>query len=586
LVLISYDLITIPFNQAFTPAPSWFSVGMDWITLLFWTADMLQGFFLGYFEKGIYVSDNRRVLKHYLITWFVPDLVVVGPEWVMTLSSSIVDSNDAENYGEIGKVLKGARAVRVLRLLRLLKLQRIINMLYDMIESEHTFICVNLAKLLVAVLVLNHVIACVWFLIGRVCMQGGVTNWIEVGSVEDTSLAYKYTTSLHWSLTQFTPASMDISARNVWERAFSIVVLFFAMVAFSSIVASITGSMTSLRNMKTEDMKQFWRLRRYLRQRGIEHGLSDRIWKYLEHEVQKQGKLLQRKSITVLQYLSMALQSELAHALSAPNLTGHPFFHLLDCRMKCVMHRLCHMCLKPQSHAENEVVFSAGEKATRMLFIQESTGGVSDGHLEYTTAFGEKLFPSNGDWVSEAVLWTDWRHRGELMSITTNDLIGVDPNLFMEVMCIHPRPWCCAKRYGNRFIRFINSMEARKVTDILRSDTFYDEAVVDCDRCTSNAVCDEDSVKGNGEGEADTRSDASGPSHGRGKEDEQPHEKALVAAPPAQTLSAEEEDWHRGSNSRQTVPVGAAVRRRAAGLCQCLGIMSSESWCAANPSWR
>merc|ERR1712048_207745 len=107
----------------------------------------------------------------------------------------------------------------------------------------------NLAKLLLSVLVLNHVVACVWFLIGRLAMENESRNWITVGELNGTDVAYMYSTSLHWSLTQFTPASMDISARNIWERAFSIVVLFFAMVAFSSIVGSITGSMTSLRNM-------------------------------------------------------------------------------------------------------------------------------------------------------------------------------------------------------------------------------------------------------------------------------------------------------------------------------------------------
>merc|ERR1712226_371888 len=107
-------------------------------------------------------------------------------------------------------------------------------MLYDLIESEYTFIMLNLAKLLVSVLVLNHVVACVWFLIGRLALESNLRNWISVGNVNGTDLSYRYSTSLHWSLTQFTPASMDVSARNVYERAYSIIVLFFAMVVFSS----------------------------------------------------------------------------------------------------------------------------------------------------------------------------------------------------------------------------------------------------------------------------------------------------------------------------------------------------------------
>mmetsp|Transcript_96649 Transcript_96649/g.224078 ORF Transcript_96649/g.224078 Transcript_96649/m.224078 type:complete len:829 (-) Transcript_96649:132-2618(-) len=481
LCLISYDLISIPFNQAFDPPDTWFSIGMDWITLLFWTGDMVQGFFLGYFEKGCLVLDHSRILRHYLITWFVLDAIVVGPEWFMTVASSTAENG--EQAGEMAKILKGARAVRVLRLLRLLKLQRIINFLYDRIESEHTFICVNLAKLLVAVLVLNHVIACIWFLIGRICMENNLRNWIEVGEVTEETLSYKYTTSLHWSLTQFTPASMEISARNVFERAFSIVVLFFAMVAFSSIVASITGSMTSLRNMRAEEMKQGWLLRRYLRQREVTGDLTDRIFKYLEHQSLKQGTQVQTGSLkATLPKLSLALQSELQHELNSPFLTIHAFFGYLDRCMCVVMHRLCQLCLTPQSHAEKEVIFSAGEKASKMFFIKPMRE--SGGKLQYQS--GDKMLdppPSCNDWVSEAILWTDWRrHMGQLTSVSANDLIALDPVQFVEVMCMHPRSWFYAKAYAAMFVDHVNSLAPGEVTDILRWPGAQDEREVqECD---------------------------------------------------------------------------------------------------------
>merc|ERR1719238_1588509 len=99
---------------------------------------------------------------------------------------------------------------------------------------------------------MNHVMACAWYFVGRTTMEAHVRNWIEVAGVDTEPLAYKYTTSMHWSMTQFTPASMDVSARNTPERIFSIVVLFFAMVAFSSIVGNITASMNSLHSRKSE----------------------------------------------------------------------------------------------------------------------------------------------------------------------------------------------------------------------------------------------------------------------------------------------------------------------------------------------
>merc|ERR1719456_930812 len=100
--------------------------------------------------------------------------------------------------------------------------------------------------------------------------------------VNNQHLAWQYFTSLHWSITQFTPASMDIYATNIVERIFSIVVLFWALLALSSIIANITASMTAIRNMGNDEMKQLWMLRRYLRGLGIPTELHDRIMKYTE----------------------------------------------------------------------------------------------------------------------------------------------------------------------------------------------------------------------------------------------------------------------------------------------------------------
>uniref|UniRef100_A0A7S1QX19 Cyclic nucleotide-binding domain-containing protein n=1 Tax=Alexandrium catenella TaxID=2925 RepID=A0A7S1QX19_ALECA len=470
LILITLDLLTLPFVLAFQPPETRFSDVMEWVNLLFWTGDMAQGFFLGYYERGQYIDDHRRILYHYLKTWFVIDALVVFPEWLMLMASSVL-SGDGQHVNQLMKVLKGARAVRVLRLL---KLQRIMNVLYDMIESEYTFIVLTLVRMLAFVLVLNHVMACLWFLIGRLAMERSLVNWIETGNVDGKDLWYMYTTSLHWSLTQFTPASMDISARNTVERIFSIVVLFFAMVTFSSIVASITGSMTSLRNMKADDMKQFWLLRRYLRQRSVTNDLANRIFKFLEHHLKIQTSQVQATNVRILSGLSEALRNEMNHQMLSPQIVGHPFFERLNASMNVVMHRICRYALNPQVYAEKEIVFNWGDEGKHMHFVK-------GGELEYKVMDGTKLVPppQAKEWISEAVLWTPWRHQGDLVAISTVDLINLNPGNFVEVMRGHPRSWYYAKHYALSFVTFLNSMDRSQLTDVLRCEAFCEEAARD-----------------------------------------------------------------------------------------------------------
>merc|ERR1719491_2023726 len=297
------------------------------------------------------------------MTWFIIDLVVVGPERVVTITKAIGKVSADSDVSGLGRLVRATRAIRVLRLLRLLKLQRILGRLEEMIESEHAFTVLGLIKLLICILMLNHVIACLWFLVGHKSMDNGMTNWIEKTGTNVADIPYSYTTSLHWSLTQFTPASMDVSATNVHERIFSIFVLLFAIVGFSSIVASITGSMASINNSHTEEMKQFWLLRKYLRQHVVNKGLTTRIFRYLEHQIYSQIKRVQEANIKLLYHLSEPLKDELKSAIYAPILVHHSLFEALDTDMPLLIPQLCHSSVQVLALAHEDTVFSCDAEA-------------------------------------------------------------------------------------------------------------------------------------------------------------------------------------------------------------------------------
>merc|ERR1719313_3114194 len=98
-------------------------------------------------------------------------------------------------------------------------------------------------------------------------------GWIEFHGFEDAPLGYQYLSSLHWTLTQFTPAGMEVYPHNAAERAFSVVVLLFALIFFSSYLSSITMAMTALRNLNAHSTQQMTLLRRFLNERQISRDL-------------------------------------------------------------------------------------------------------------------------------------------------------------------------------------------------------------------------------------------------------------------------------------------------------------------------
>eukprot|EP00403_Amphidinium_massartii_P016715 CAMPEP_0178428472 /NCGR_PEP_ID=MMETSP0689_2-20121128/30296_1 /TAXON_ID=160604 /ORGANISM="Amphidinium massartii, Strain CS-259" /LENGTH=841 /DNA_ID=CAMNT_0020050247 /DNA_START=85 /DNA_END=2610 /DNA_ORIENTATION=+ len=465
MALIAYDIVAIPLQIAFNPDDHPITLFMGWLTLIFWTTDMAMSIRTAYFDNGEIVTDQYKIILNYLKCWFWVDCIVVVPDWTMKILGN------SENLASMGRVLRAARAVRVLRLLRLLKLRRMLEIVYDRIDSEKLFLSFSLMQLLLMILVMNHLVACAWFGIGRLTKDvdlfrsNGGKNWLQDAGMTpvmdrygfETTLSWQYLTALHWSITQFTPASMDISATNELERIFSIMILFWALLALSSIIGSVTASMTALRNISTEENKHFWTLRRYLRQNlsSKEEDHRDfitRCLRFLEARSQKTQNVVPESKVVLLSHLSDSFRYKLANFVTSKYVRTHPFF---NCLMgDDFMWRLCFIAMKSACYAEDDIVFHAGDEGLHMYFMKS-------GHVEYKLAGleeGVKLHHSKA-WISEGALWTDWRHKGTLQALTDNcELLNVKPSSFITELRLNPRTWYLGQRYGLKFVDNLNRL--------------------------------------------------------------------------------------------------------------------------------
>merc|ERR1719326_844555 len=106
---------------------------MNWVTLLFWTCDMIASLLVGYVKKGATIMKPSLIAKHYLRTWFVPDLLIVAADWTYNMAAA----SGSSGVGDVGRFARVMRSVRTLRLVRLLKLKRIISDIQDHIDSEY-----------------------------------------------------------------------------------------------------------------------------------------------------------------------------------------------------------------------------------------------------------------------------------------------------------------------------------------------------------------------------------------------------------------------------------------------------------------
>jgi len=423
------------------------------------------------------------ILIHYLKTWFVLDLVVVGPDWVMTFIQ-LSAPTDEEGGTSVSRLMRSIRVVRTVRLLRLVKLKRVIDMAKDRITSEVVFILLNILKLIVLLLLVNHFVASLWYLMGGLA-NPGQSNWRDVYGMQpqQQSIEYRYATALHWSLTQFTPATVDVHPQNLVERTFAILVLIFGLVLFSSFVSSITASMTQLRNMQEDKSKQFWLLRRYLLQKKVPQELNFKVLRYTEYATSRSGEAIPEHRITILNVLTKQLQSELRFVTHFGCVRQHGFFRLVCVMNESILHLMSSgKALVLKALASQDPLFEIVDPPFCMYFVEQGqiqytqaqSGVLASGTFAPSSFESEGFLPTDPDVLMpatpmeggtaigkggnlcEIALWAHWKHVGSARAVYESNIVQVIAKGFADCIRRDPAVDSMAAMYARMFVKMVN----------------------------------------------------------------------------------------------------------------------------------
>jgi hypothetical protein len=483
MIVLCYDLLLIPLQLTFPEeiGSSVFSI-IGSVTLFYWTFDIGASFAVGYYAKdGKLIMGCKKIAYHYCTSWFGLDLIIVSVDWLTRLlnflSGELASSGNqmVVGLGRVGKLLRGLHVLRTLKLLRLAKLRVLWHTIQDHIDSEYLSTMLNIMKYIVVIIAVNHYIACVWYAVGN--SKEYEDTWVINHGFEHESTAYKYFTSLHWSLTQFTPASMSVQPHNLKERVFGVVILLFALIVFSSFLSSITSAMTCLRTMGASEERQFWLLRKYFRQHHISRELSTRIMRFVSVVVMMNRARLQKKEVTFLGLLSDPLHHELHAELFRSNLTVHPLFATLCEKYQILLGKICSTSITSLPLSRRDVVFWAEDPARCMYFV--SLGEIlyfpmrDVSHPIHVKSCVNAVIPESGNsdealqssWLCETILWTPWMHQGTGKSNMQTELLQLNPAPFRTTLLEHPVHASFAKRYALHFVDQLNQA-SHEISDL------------------------------------------------------------------------------------------------------------------------
>lgn len=442
MLCVFYDIITIPL-AVFGPFHSLFLDVMTGATSSYWALDIPVSFITAEIVDGIVPTRPLYIARHYIRSWFLFDVAVVLVDLCISFATALKEEGvPAGSYSRLGQAL---RFMRFFRLLRLLKVQAFIGEMTQRIQSEHFLIVVGIAKLLLFIVLVNHCLACMWYGLGLVGESAlGLDTWIQTNELPMRSVLYKYLTALHWSITQFTPASMEVVPANSLERVFTVCVIFFAMVLFSSFISSITAAMQRLRSLESAKLERQSKLRQYIKQNRLSAELTACVWGHLRVCTTKNHFRLHEKDVVLLGSLPPGCLADVRAQVFGPVLIGHPFFHHFGRDFASDQAKIYKRALTEKAFLPDQEVFSPGEAADRVFFV-------IGGELEYRVGLDDPVMVKANAWLGEPLLWLFWEYAGTLRSRTRSELFYLDAPKVVQILRLHEETARYARAFGQYY---------------------------------------------------------------------------------------------------------------------------------------
>jgi len=452
LLLICHDVIAIPLLLFGLPL----SRLASWVIRCFWVLDIALSFLTtGLDSQGRVEVCPVKVAKRYARTWLPLDLICVLADWVTLVIG--------ESASQIG-LLRGLPLLRCVKLLRLFKAQVINDALCERMRSEQFILIATIARSIVMMLVVAHIIACIWYGVGRHAheLSCGKRGWVLVHRLEHDDLYIRYFWAFHWSLALFAGEHI-YQPQNMCERGFAIFTFFVFFVLSCLFVSTITTSLTRLQIISSEQSSQLSALRRYLSVHGISMSLSVRVQRNASHALCEQRRRTREDKIDLLKIVSEPLKAEMHFEVHAPVLMGHSFFDLYYTINPSGVQRLCHGAATEIGISRGDVVFHNLESPEnpRMFFLVQ---GRLNYCVEHPGEVPQSIPLCPGKWLSEANLWTRWIHRGTLKALAECTMLTLDAGKFQGI--VSPFPTNHANMYAVHFVDHLNSLDSALLTDL------------------------------------------------------------------------------------------------------------------------
>lgn len=394
------------------------------IDSLFFT-DIVVNCFLSYYNLEMNLITSRpAIFKNYLRTWMIIDLISCLP------FQYIIGSD--KNYSNVVRVARLPRLyklIKVTKMMRMLKVFKDRSQLYSYTRSV-VQLSIGLERLiwmLVTFLLLIHLIACFWALIGK--LDETDENWIFYYEYLDKDSFDLYIISFYWSITTLATVGYgDIVAKNNIERTMCSFVMLIGIFLYSYVISSITSLIGNLDTRKSKLSKKMGLLNELARQFNISKLFYKKLSKAIEYE---NSRSLSIELTELIDGLPSKIRSELLFVIHKKMIESNTFFEGKSLFFVADVSEL----LRPQKAEMREVIYKEDEFAFEMYLIYK--GEVSfvlmPEMLPYSVVNERYYFGETDILVSEK-----GRHLTTAMANTSCELFTIDKDRLLKLLEKYP----------------------------------------------------------------------------------------------------------------------------------------------------